>query len=101
MGLCLRYSSEEVMKVSIVGLGWLGEPLAAHLLRRGLKGKGSTTRPKRLGRRSERGRMPYPRFSGPEPAGDGWEPPRETDLILINVPRRFRSHPSRHHIQRI
>lgn len=62
MGLCLRYSSEEVMKVSIVGLGWLGEPLAAHLLRRGLKVKGSTTTPEKIGKLSEKGIMAYPFF---------------------------------------
>lgn len=101
MGLCLRYSSEEVMKVSIVGLGWLGEPLAAHLLRRGLKVKGSTTTPEKIGKLSEKGIMAYPFFLGPEPAGDGWEPLFETDVMVINIPPHFRSHPSSYHIQQI
>lgn len=48
-----------MLNISILGCGWLGEPLAAHLVAQGAKVKGSTTSPNKLSRLQQAGITPY------------------------------------------
>ena len=50
---------KETRTISILGCGWLGEPLAHVLLKRGFKIKGSTTSKEKLNRFNEKGIKPY------------------------------------------
>ncbi|HAQ21563.1 MAG TPA: NAD(P)-dependent oxidoreductase [Prolixibacteraceae bacterium] len=45
--------------VSILGCGWLGVPLAKHLLEKGFSVKGSVTSPEKFGMLSDAGILPY------------------------------------------
>lgn len=77
------------MTISILGCGWLGLPLGAHLARRGHRVKGSTTTPDKLDRISDAGITPYllrldP--SAPLDAGDFFD----ADALFLNVPPRRR-----------
>ncbi len=74
---------------SIIGCGWLGLPLANHLLQSGYQVKGSTTQTDKLNALQERGIEPYlidlskdttitPSFL-------------ETDLLVVTVPPRSRT----------
>ncbi|MFD1314743.1 NAD(P)-binding domain-containing protein [Namhaeicola litoreus] len=50
---------KETRTISILGCGWLGEPLAKELLKQGFEIKGSTTSKEKLKRFSEVGIKPY------------------------------------------
>ncbi|MGB5393575.1 MAG: dTDP-glucose 4,6-dehydratase [Lutimonas sp.] len=50
---------KETRTISILGCGWLGEPLAHALLGRGFEVKGSTTSKEKLSRFNEKGIKPY------------------------------------------
>lgn len=74
------------MKISILGCGWLGEPLAEHFVRAGHAVKGSTTSPEKLARLQEKGIDPYLiRF---EPGADLSEAIDffDCDALFLNIP---------------
>jgi nucleoside-diphosphate-sugar epimerase len=75
--------------ISILGCGWLGVPLAEHLLRAGYTVKGSTTQPDKLNNLSERGIVSYVIDLSKQAVID----PSffETDCLLIAVPPRSRA----------
>ena len=79
------------MKVSIVGLGWLGEPLADHLLLKGVEVKGSTTTAEKITTCLKKGIKAYPFFLNPEPQGQDYEDLFLTDILVINIPPQSRT----------
>lgn len=79
------------MRVSIVGLGWLGEPLADYLLLKGFEVKGSTTTAEKISTFAEKGIKAYPFFLNPEPQGQGYEDLFLTDILVINIPPQSRT----------
>jgi nucleoside-diphosphate-sugar epimerase len=79
------------MRVSIVGLGWLGEPLADYLLLNGFEVKGSTTTSEKASRLEKKGIKACPFFLNPDPEGDGWQSLFVTDILVINIPPQSRS----------
>lgn len=89
------------MRISIVGLGWLGEPLADHLRLSGYEVKGSTTTPEKISILKEKGIIAYPFFLNPNPQGEGWEALFFTDILVINIPPNSRSQPGNFHLEQI
>lgn len=76
--------------VSIVGLGWLGKPLAQHLLRQGLLVKGSTTSTeKSVSLKAEGIDAVVLRFS-PHPEGAGFGSLFVADVLFVNIPPKSR-----------
>ena len=71
--------------ISIIGLGWLGLPLAKQLLREGFNVKGSTTSPEKATIVSQNGVEVYQLQMGPEPVGN-LASLLEADTIIINIP---------------
>ncbi|ARA94880.1 NAD(P)-dependent oxidoreductase [Rhodothermaceae bacterium RA] len=74
------------MTISILGCGWLGLPLARHLIARGHRVRGSTTTPTRLNTLAEAGITPYlltldPSLIG-SPVGDFFA----ADALVLNIP---------------
>ena len=72
--------------VSILGCGWLGLPLGAHLARQGYPVKGSTTTPEKLKRLEEAGIDPYLLRLGSEVEGDRARAFFEADVLVLNIP---------------
>ncbi len=71
--------------VSIIGCGWLGLPLAVHLLTKGFQVKGSTTSIEKVAALRQKGVEAYPLQLNPEPVGV-LAPLLESDTLLVNIP---------------
>ena len=84
------------MKISIIGCGWLGLPLAESLVSEGHQVKGSTTSPEKLNKLKAKGISPYlvelsPELSGNE--GDFFA----SEILLINIPPKNQDQDDRYH----
>lgn len=77
-------------KVSIIGLGWIGLPLARHLKSQGKEVVGSTTSFEKLSQiQSER--IPAVQFKLiPFPQGKGFQSLFQADVLVVNIPPRSR-----------
>lgn len=88
-----------VNRISILGCGWLGFPLAKQLLKEGYSVKGSTTTPEKVERLNEAGiegslLKLEPGFTALDPAF------LETDCLLVNIPPgRGRDNVASYHLQ--
>ncbi len=77
-------------KVSIVGCGWLGFPLAVHLLECGYDAvKGSTTSPDKLPKLRNAGIGSYLAVLDPEAKGENWEELLNSDVLIVDIPPRL------------
>ncbi len=77
------------MKISILGCGWLGLPLAKHLISQDFDVKGSTTSPEKRGTLRETGIEPYlikltPNLKHEDDTSSFWN----SDLLFLNIPSR-------------
>lgn len=87
--------------ISVIGLGWLGEPLAKKLIKKGFEVIGSTTSPEKQERFEEEG-IPSALLSFvPYPEGVDFHPLFETDLLIVNIPPRSRTFPESFHPKQI
>lgn len=77
--------SKTIKRISILGCGWLGFPLAVALLEDGYEVLGSTTTEEKLERLAEAGIQPYLIKVGSEITGQIDDFFR-TDLLVINIP---------------
>lgn len=71
--------------ISIIGLGWLGYPLAKELLLRGYSVKGSTTSVDKQALLLAEGISAHQLFLNPQPEG-ALNELLETDVLVVNVP---------------
>ncbi len=75
------------MNISILGCGWLGFPLAQHLVIQGYEVKGSTTSREKLDKLSRNGIQPYlikltPELENPQSVSSFWE----SEALVLNIP---------------
>ncbi len=77
---------KKIHKISVLGCGWLGLPLANKLIEAGYQVKGSTTSKDKLGLLATTGIDPFLVQLNPEIEGDEIRCFLETDLLIINVP---------------
>ncbi|TAE41245.1 MAG: SDR family NAD(P)-dependent oxidoreductase [Runella slithyformis] len=77
------------MKISILGCGWLGLPLAQQLVKNGHVVRGSTTTLAKLASLRQVGVQPFCLNLNPEPMGVGWDFFLETEVLIINIPPRL------------
>ena len=78
------------MKVSIIGLGWLGLPLGKSLQSNGFKVIGSTTSVKKKELIEKSGIDTVKLEMAPHPIGLGFSPLFETDVLIITIPPKTR-----------
>lgn len=88
-------------RIAIIGLGWLGEPLASHLLEKGYRVKGSTTRPEKLTGLQSKGIEAALLKFNPHPEGSGFRSLFETDVLFVNIPPRSKSVPEGFYAEQI
>ena len=75
--------------VSIVGCGWLGFPLAVHLLESGYGVvKGSTTSPEKLPELRKAGVDAHVAVLDPEAQGHNWHQLLRADILIVDIPPR-------------
>lgn len=72
--------------VSILGTGWLGLPLAKHLLDQGYTVKGSTTTPAKIHNLQSMGILPYLLQVDDRVVGERGEDFFDTDVLIITMP---------------
>lgn len=78
-------------KVSIIGLGWIGLPLAHALKSHGKEVIGSTTSAEKLSRIQSEG-IPAVQFEMiPFPQGKGFQALFKADILVVNIPPRSRT----------
>lgn len=77
-------------KISIIGCGWLGFPLAKFLLEKGFEVKGSTTSEDKLPLLKEAGIIPFFIKAGEELEGEKLEDFFDSEILIINIPPRRR-----------
>jgi nucleoside-diphosphate-sugar epimerase len=75
-------------KLSILGCGWLGQPLAVHLLAEGYLVKGSTTSPEKLDALKHMGIEAYVASLNPQPQGEHWPELLDADCVVVDIPPR-------------
>ena len=71
---------------SILGCGWLGLPLAKHLITRGFNVKGSTTRDEKMGELQRNGIRPFEIMLTPEGIEGNITTFLESDCLILNIP---------------
>lgn len=87
--------------ISIIGFGWIGEPLGLHLSERGRKVQGSTTTPEKQEKLSQKG-LHAIRFSfNPHPEGIGFNTLFQSEVLVVNIPPRTRSGNGAFHLEQI
>lgn len=72
--------------ISVLGCGWLGEPLALQLINNGFEVKGSTTSSSKLSRLKEAGIEPY--LIALESIPSGISSFLDTEILIVNVPSK-------------
>lgn len=88
-------------RVSIIGLGWLGEPLANHLEANGFEVKGSTTQAEKADRLGKQGIKAFRLKFNPHPEGESFQQLFDTDILFVNIPPRTRTMPESFHPEQI
>jgi nucleoside-diphosphate-sugar epimerase len=74
------------MTVSVLGCGWLGEPLGVHLVGKKMKVKGSTTKSPKLRVIDDDGIEPYLIRLGPDRIEGDIAAFLESDILVLNFP---------------
>lgn len=73
-------------EVSILGCGWLGRPLARHLVGRGVSVRGSTTTPEKVKMLRQDGIEPYRLVLDPDVSGEDVASFFASPVLVLNVP---------------
>ncbi|HVD97804.1 MAG TPA: NAD(P)-binding domain-containing protein [Cytophagaceae bacterium] len=90
-----------VKRISVLGSGWLGMPLAEDLIQKGYKVKGSTTTQSKLKGMLENGIDPYYIHLTPIVQARDIKGFMDTELIIINIPPGTRTRSALFHIEQI
>lgn len=88
-------------KVSILGCGWVGLPLAELLLSKGFQVKGSSTKPEKLNVLREKGIDPFLINFNPTLETDNWEAFIQSEVIVLNIPPQTRRKGQAFHVKQI
>jgi nucleoside-diphosphate-sugar epimerase len=89
-------------QISIIGCGWLGLPLAQHLIDKNFKVKGSTTSSKKLAVIKEHAIEGYVvRLTENKILGNYAAFLADSETVIINIPPGLRHHPNKNHVAEI
>lgn len=88
-------------KVSIIGLGWIGLPLAHYLKLREIEVIGSTTSSDKLSRIQSEGISALHFVLNPFPQGKGFQALFQADLLVVNIPPRSRTQGADFYIEQL
>ncbi len=89
------------MKISIIGLGWLGEPLAKYLIHQGHHVIGSTTSSDKSQRLLKEGIPNQILKLVPHPEGKQFNRLFDTETLILNVPPQRRHFPDTFHPEQV
>lgn len=97
----LPIMNEKATKVGIIGLGWIGEPLAHKLHDSGYTVIGTTTQEDKKTRLQQAGISTRLLELNPLPVGEGLEEVFDVDILYINIPPSRRTNPDSFHPKQI
>ncbi len=89
------------MKISILGCGWLGRPLAQQLMVKGYEVKGSATSPEKALILAKDGIKAYHLALTPVLTGDDFATFFETDVLVIAIPPRTAKWGTQFHLEQL
>jgi nucleoside-diphosphate-sugar epimerase len=89
------------MRISIIGLGWLGKPLALHLQKKGWIVKGSTTQTEKTPSLEQEGINTFLLNLTPHPQGQAFQKLFDTDILFINIPPGLRHQSETFHPEQV
>ena len=93
--------AKKMKTISIIGLGWIGEPLAFYLQEKGMNVIGSTTSVEKQEKLTQKG-IQAVRFSlNPHPEGVGFNALFHAEILVVNIPPRSRSGNGAFHLEQI
>ncbi|MFT5753157.1 MAG: nucleoside-diphosphate-sugar epimerase [Flavobacterium sp.] len=93
---------EERRKISILGIGWLGLPLAKKLIETGYDVKGSTTSKSKLDLLENNNIQPFQiELSETEIKGNVAGLLENSEVLIIDIPPKLRSNPSENFVEKI
>lgn len=87
-----------IQKISILGCGWLGLPLAEFLIQKKFEVKGSTTTEQKLNQLTNKGIQPYLIHLDPYYRGKDLPDFLNSDLLIISIPPALRKQSETFHI---
>lgn len=93
--------NEEKEKVGILGLGWIGEPLALSLIEKGYHVIGTTTDAGKKQRLRQKGISAFLLEFTPLPVGEGLDEIFDVDILYINIPPSRRTKSDSFHPEQI
>lgn len=82
--------TKQVSNISILGVGWLGLPLAQALIGQGYSLKGSTTTAEKLPKLQDMGIKAFQLKLSPEAEGNNWEDFLNSDILIVDIPPQTR-----------
>jgi nucleoside-diphosphate-sugar epimerase len=88
-------------RVSIIGLGWLGKPLAEYLQKLGMEVNGSTTSLEKAKKLKTEGIPAFQFQLDPYPKGLAYDTLFNVDILFINIPPKTKSMPETFHPEQI
>jgi nucleoside-diphosphate-sugar epimerase len=89
-------------KISILGIGWLGFPLAKKLIENGYDVKGSTTSESKLEHLKNNNIQPYKiELSENKIVGNIEEFLNDSEFLIIDIPPKLRSNPTENFVEKI
>ncbi len=100
--VCNIYNSKLKEKISVIGCGWLGFPLAQYLVHEGFEVKGSTTSRAKLELLKKHHIEGYLiQLSETEISGDYSSFLAHSDTVIINIPPGLKRNPTKNHVDEI
>ncbi|TFV93448.1 NAD-dependent epimerase/dehydratase family protein [Algoriphagus kandeliae] len=88
-------------KISIIGLGWVGLPLAKKLIEKGYSVLGSTTSSEKAEKLQKEG-VPAVHFSlNPYPTGTAFQQLFQADVLVLNIPPKSRTDGGENYLEQL
>lgn len=88
-------------KVSIIGLGWIGEPLGILLSEKGFEVTGSTTSAEKQTKLLTKGLNAVCFSLNPHPEGVGFNALFQSEILVVNIPPKTRSGNGAFHLEQL
>jgi nucleoside-diphosphate-sugar epimerase len=89
------------MRISIIGLGWLGLPLAEALLNQGIQVIGSTTSPEKKNALEKKGIDTIFFKLDPHPIGLGFQKLFDADILIIMIPPKSKHQSAEFYLEQL
>ncbi|MCS5491498.1 NAD(P)-binding domain-containing protein [Algoriphagus limi] len=88
-------------KISIIGLGWIGLPLAKKLIEKGYSVLGSTTSSEKAEKLQKEGVLAVHFSLNPYPTGTAFQKLFQADILVLNIPPKSRTDGGENYLEQL